>query len=271
MENNADVQAGCHEIVTKVLNREVSLAALAALDSALDPGILAGDPEHAHERTIIAFDTNVFLKLSNHRRSADIIDFLRTAFPGKLLLPGQVIQEFWNNLNVVETLASRIKMHSDNLKREVEKVDSEYGDFAGRFQNLLDEFQSRYGYIYDEGTLRRIKGVVSLLSEKAIIPYCRRSELSSTAAIRKRTKTPPGFKDELDGDFFVWADLLLGVENLRMDGFTPALVVLVTNDSKPDWSRNGIPHPILSAEMKALCGASFQIWSLDDLAKLVPA
>ena len=271
MENNADFLAECHDIVTKVLNREVSLAAITALDLALDHGTRAEDADHAQERTIIAFDTNVFLKLSNHRRSADIVDFLRTSFPGKLLLPGQVIQEFWNNqLSAVETLATSIRKHSDNLKRDVEKIDSDYGDFASRFQNLLDEFQSSYGYIYDEGTLRRIKGIVSLLSEKAIVPYCRRSELSSTAAIRKRTKTPPGFKDELDGDFFVWADLLLGVVNLRKDGFTPSLVVLVTNDSKPDWSRNGVPHPILSAEMKALCGASFQIWSLDGLAGLVP-
>ncbi len=183
-----------------------------------------------------------------------------------------MIQEFWNNqLNAVETLASSIRKHSENLKKEVEKVDSNYGEFAIRFQSLIDEFQTSYGYIYDDGTLRRIKLIVSLLSEKALVPYCRRSELSSTALIRKRTKTPPGFKDELDGDFFVWADLLLGVATLKTGGFTPLRVALVTNDSKTDWSRHGVPHPILSAEMKALCGATFQIWSLDELARMVPS
>jgi hypothetical protein len=275
MENDVNLPEDCNYVVAKILNREVDLLAISALESALDPSSIidaAAEDQDAPERTVIAFDTNVFLRLSNHQRSADVIDYLRTSFPGKLLLPGQVIQEFWNNqLNAVETVASSVRKHSDSLKREVEKIDSNYAEFAMRFQNLIDEFQTSYGYIYDEGTLRRIKLTVSLLSEKALIPYCRRNELSSIASIRKRTKTPPGFKDDSDGDFFVWADLLLGVATLEREGFSPLRVVLVTNDSKIDWSRNGVPHPILSAEMKALCGATFQIWSLDKLASLVPA
>jgi hypothetical protein len=223
-------------------------------------------------RTVIAFDTNVFLKLSSHRKSADVIDFLLTSFSGKILLPGQVIQEFWNNqLSAVDTLATSIKKQSENLKKEVEKIDPGYGEFATRFQNLIDEFQANYGYIYDERTLRRINLIVAMLAEKALVPYCRRDEFSAIASIRKSTKTPPGFKDESDGDFYVWADLLLGIAILERQGFSPLRVVLVTNDSKVDWSRNGVPHPILSAEMKALCGATFQIWSLDDLAKMVSA
>jgi len=274
MENDLGLPQDCNHRVAKILNREIDLVAIGALESALEPSGNADaalEGQDPFERTVIAFDTNVFLRLSNHPRSADVIDFLRTSFPGKLLLPGQVIQEFWNNqLNAVETLASTIRKHAENLKKEVEKIDSDYSEFATRFQSLIDEFQSSYGYIYDEGTLRRIKLAVSLLSEKALVPYCRRNELSSIASIRKRTKTPPGFKDELDGDFFVWADLLLGVATLEREGFSPSRVVLVTHDSKIDWSRNGVPHPILSAEMRALCGATFQIWSLDKLAKLVP-
>ena len=275
MESNADSLDECHRMVARVLNREVDLLAIGALESALEPGgSLRGSPEeeNAFERAVIAFDTNVFLRLSSHRRSDDVIDFLRTGFPGKILLPGQVIQEFWNNqLGAVDTLATSIKKHSENLKREVEKVDSGYGEFASRFQDLIDEFQTSYGYIYDEGTLKRVKLIVSLLSEKALVPYCRRNVFSPIASIRKSTKTPPGFKDDSDGDFFVWADLLLGVATLEKQGFSPLRVVFVTNDSKVDWSRNGVPHPILSAEIKALCGANFQIWSLDHLADLVPA
>jgi hypothetical protein len=272
MENKVESLAACHEMVAKVLNRETNLIAISALESALEPGANIDEDQNILERTVIAFDTNVFLRLSSHQKSADVIDFLRTSFSGKLLLPGQVIQEFWNNqLNAVETLAASIKKHSENLKKEVEKIDSNYGEFAARFQNLINEFQASYGYIYDDGTLRRIKLIVALLAEKALVPYCRRDKLSSIASIRKSTKTPPGFKDESDGDFFVWADLLLGVATLAREGFSPLRVVLVTNDSKVDWSRHGVPHPILSAEMKALCGATFQIWSLDELAKLVPA
>ena len=39
------------------------------------------------------------------------------------------------------------------------------------------------------------------MSDKAIIPYCRRNELSSTASIRKRTKTPPGSRTTQTGIF----------------------------------------------------------------------
>lgn len=262
----------CHQLLIKVLNREVDLAAMSALSSALAHVTPADSSGYSSNLTLIAFDTNVFLKLSNHRKSADIVDFLRTSFTGKLLLPGQVIQEFWNNqLAGIETLAASIKKQADNLKKEIEKIDSEYGEFANRFEDLLNDFHSSYGYIYDEGTLRKIKIIVSLLSEKALVPYCRRVDLSAIASVRKRTKTPPGFKDELDGDFFVWADLLLGVALLGKDGYHPATVILVTNDAKPDWSRNGVPHPILCAEVKALCNANFEIWSLDKLANFASA
>jgi hypothetical protein len=271
MASEIESVAACHETVAKILKRDTQLAAISALQAALAPSPNTTDPDGL-ARTVIAFDTNVFLKLSSHRNSADIIDFLRTSFSGKILLPGQVIQEFWNNqLNAVETLATSIKKQSENLKKDVEKIDSGYGEFATRFQNLIDEFQADYGYIYDERVVTRISLIVAMLSEKALVPYCRRDEFSAIASIRKSTKTPPGFKDESDGDFFVWADLLLGVAMLARKGFSPLRVVLVTNDSKIDWSRNGVPHPILSAEMKALSGATFQIWSLDDLARMVSA
>lgn len=262
-------------MVARVLNREVDIAAIGALESALEQGDSTNampDDQIVAARTVIAFDTNVFLRLSGHQKADDVVDFLRTSFHGKLLLPGQAIQEFWNNqLSAVETVASSIKKHSDNLKKEVEKIDPSYSDFASRFRGLLDEFQVSYGYLYDEATLRRLKLIVSLLSETALVPYCPRTELSPIASVRRRTKTPPGFKDDLDGDFFLWADLLLGVATLLKGGFSPQRVALVSNDAKADWIRHGVPHPILSAEIKALCGATFQIWSLDDLAKLVPA
>ena len=273
--SDADLSRDCNRMVAQVLNREVDITAISALGSALEQGGSTNatqDDQRLAAQTVIAFDTNVFLRLSGHQKADDVVDFLRTSFHGKLLLPGQAIQEFWNNqLNAVETVASSIKKHSDNLRKEIEKIDPSYGDFAVRFRGLLDEFQASYGYLYDEATLRRLKLIVGLLSEKALIPYCPRTELSSIALVRRRTKTPPGFKDDLDGDFFLWADLLLGVATLLKEGFSPLRVALVSNDAKVDWIRHGVPHPILSAEMKALCGAAFQIWSLDDLANLIPA
>ena len=79
--------------------------------------------------------------------------------------------------------------------------------------------------------------------------------------LRKRTRTPPGFKDDGDGDFFIWADFLTGLQLAQAKGSKFVRAILVTRDQKVDWSRAGIAHPILVAEMKALLGISFEIWS----------
>jgi hypothetical protein len=96
--------------------------------------------------------------------------------------------------------------------------------------------------------------------------YAPRVKLVEIAALRRKTKTPPGFKDEGDGDFFIWADLLAGLQQERAAGKTFARAVLVTNDKKPDWSRAGRAHPILVAEAKSLLGIHFEIWDADKLA-----
>ena len=88
---------------------------------------------------------------------------------------------------------------------------------------------------------------------------------------RKTTRTPPGFKDEGDGDFFVWADFLLGLLSAANvpDAAIVQHVIFVTEDKKADWSLDGTAHPILTAEVKALTNASFEIWSLDKLATTI--
>jgi PIN like domain len=97
-------------------------------------------------------------------------------------------------------------------------------------------------------------------------PYASRLKLKDIAAWRKQTKTPPGFRDEGDGDFFIWADFLSGLQLARANGQAFTQAILVTRDNKVDWSRSGTVHPILAAEMKALLGIHFEIWSDDKLS-----
>jgi len=256
-------EAARAETVLKLMNRSVELDALGALAHAM------GSETESIELpdTVIAFDANVFLRLSGHPRSEDIVDFLGTGHENALILPGQVVQEFWNNQYLaVDSLAESIKKKHTALKAELEKIDSGFGEYADRFDALMTEFQTSYGYVFDENTVRRTSIFVSLLQEKAMVPYVPREIFRLLADVRRRTKTPPGFKDEGDGDFFVWADLLMGLSRLQDDGKTFKHVALVTKDRKMDWCRNGRPHPILAAELKALTGASFVIWDLDVLA-----
>lgn len=187
-------------------------------------------------------------------------------------MPGQSIQEFWNNsLNVADPIATGISKRFDALRTELEKVDNSFNDFSGRFSNLVDEFRSSFGFVYDGGTVRRTMSLLEVLREKALTSYVSRSKFAELAAHRKKTKTPPGFKDEGDGDFFVWLDMLDALLIAKHRGLQFQHVVLVTNDRKPDWSREGIAHPVLSAEVETLVGVPFETWDVSKLVQKVSA
>ena len=40
-------------------------------------------------------------------------------------------------------------------------------------------------------------------------------------------------------------------------------VVMVINDPKSDWSMNGIPHPVLVSEARAVSAKGFRPWTVD--------
>ena len=264
MWNKNKRQQECVNEVLSVINQEVDIYPLQALKSALKP-CNAITPL---QETVIAFDANVFLRLSNAARSEDVIDFLRTSFKGSLILPSQTVQEFWNNqYNVVDTIADKIKKQLTGLKDNLTKIDEGYGEYSKRFEKLLDEFQENYGYVIDEHTLQKTSLFIDLLSEKALVPTFPRNGLTDIAEFRKRAKTPPGFKDKLDGDFYVWVDLLYGLSLLKLKRRPVKHVILVSQDSKADWVQNKIPHPVLSAEIKAITKGTFEICDISSLSK----
>jgi hypothetical protein len=258
---NADVDA-----VFAVLERETELDAINALMSAMRP-----EPANVTlARTAFAFDANVLLKIGKYPWSDDLSDALRAQTLGPLIVPGQVIQEFWNNqFQAIDSKAESVKKKFEQLKSDVDNVDETFGGFADRFNILLDEFAGDFGYIYDDQTSGRIFAFLDVLKTKAVVPFAPRERFSRTAKSRKMTKTPPGFKDPGDGDFFVWADLLVGLRRAQRSGADFGRVVMVTMDQKIDWSRGGTPHPILSAEIKALTGATFETWNLEKLKRLL--
>lgn len=88
---------------------------------------------------------------------------------------------------------------------------------------------------------------------------------------RKKTKTPPGFLDSKDGDFFIWLDMLEGLIVAQDRNIPFTQVALVTTDKKTDWSRGGIAHPILCAEVRTLIGVPFETWDIGKLMREVAA
>lgn len=264
MADASGLRAACVDQVCSLLDRRVDIGALSSLSVALKFEL----PERDLAQTIIAFDANVVLRLSKHSKCDDIVDYLRAEFPGHLILPGQVIQEFWNNqFLAIDSISSSVQKKFKDLSDAIGEFDERFGDYAFRFKNLLEQFSEDYGYVFDEKTARKTKLFVDLLLEKARVPFVPRTLIAASAEVRKKSKTPPGFKDGGDGDFFVWADLLLALAELKEEGVEYQRVTLVTLDKKIDWSRGGIPHPILSAEVQAICGAEFETVTVDTLAK----
>jgi hypothetical protein len=264
MADVPDVEIDCVKQVCALLDRDTEINALPSLSSALKFEL----PERDLTETVIAFDANVLLRMSKHSKCDDIVDYLRTPFSGQLILPGQVIQEFWNNQFLgVDSISSGLQKKFKELSEMIGDFDEQFGEYSSRFKALIKEFDEEYGYIFDENTARKTKLFVDLLIEKARVPFIKRSLIAESAEVRQRTKTPPGFKDGGDGDFFVWADLLLGLAELKKESVSYRRVTLVTLDKKIDWSRGGIPHPILSAEIHAISGAEFETITLETLAK----
>lgn len=254
--------------ILQLFRRQRQVDGLSALIEALASDV---DKSNLGE-TAIALDANVFLRVSTHPKSALVIDYLAGQHSAPVVLPGQAVQEFWNNqIDAVDTVATKLKKSFDNLKAQIDKVPDELSDFTTRMSALLDEFSEKHGHIYEAATITKTSEFLTILKGKAIVPYCPRPWIHAIASHRKSTKTPPGFKDQGDGDFFIWADLLYGLRKLQLEGEEFSKVVLVTNDAKADWSREGRAHPILAAEMSALLGVKFETWNLDELIARIGA
>lgn len=251
-----------------VLDRRTTIDAVGALRRALR----REESTVPLAETAIGFDANVVLRLGTERRNDGIIDYLRSLHRAPLILPGQVVQEFWNNQhNAIKSMATNGRDQFQKLKNELEKFDDDFGGFATKFDELMTNFSEEYGYMFDPSTVSRTDVFLDVLNTRALVPFVERSLYSDIASVRHTTKTPPGFEDTGDGDFYVWADLLRGLQLARDAGTEFKNVALITQDKKKDWSRDGNPHPILAAEVIALTGKTFETWTLDQLRAKVNA
>lgn len=113
--------------------------------------------------------------------------------------------------------------------------------------------------------------MLKILEQKASVPFVPRQRLQTIADVRSSSKTPPGFKDPGDGDFFIWADFLFGLRMAQHHGESFKHALLITNDEKTDWSRQGNAHPILVAEARRFLDVEFQTWNVDKLSDKVLA
>lgn len=245
------------------LDREASIDALPALIDAID----GGNQTEAFQNAAIGIDSSAFLRIANHPKGEDLIDYFGATHSCPLILPGQTVQEFWNNeLSAVDTVAKTLAGSFDRFKKDLDKLDSDFGDLRGSLENALNSFRDNHGAVYSEATVRKTLSLLNALQAKARVPFAPRTAFRPLAEQRQMTKTPPGFKDPGDGDFFVWVDFLLGLKQAQNAGEAFEKAILLTNDTKPDWSRPGATHPILVAEAHAIVGVPFETWTLKKFA-----
>lgn len=255
------------EALTRLLDRRTGIEALDALRAAT---LIPDGREAFHPDTIaFGFDTVAALRLTDRTRT-EVVDYLVGRHPGPIVLPGQVVQEFWkNSLSEIQTVGASILTKYQTLADQIRKLNVDIAPFDQRFQELVDEFAATFGLTYESSTEQRIAAVLDALQKKALVSYVPRSHFQPLAEIRDQTKTPPGFKDPGHGDFYVWADFLYGLLLTKQEGHHFDRVVLVTDDTKIDWSRGGQAHPVLVAEVKALLDVPFHTWTLRRLDAFV--
>jgi hypothetical protein len=218
----------------------------------------------------ISFDANVFLKIGKGSRASELIDYLAGPHNGPIIVSAQGLLELWNNhLSSIDTLTSKLKKQLEDINKSIEEIDAGYSELRDGASSLVRSFQSEYGHVFSPTTQVDLLALLEMLSEKAISSQVDRAAFSPLAAMRKRFKAPPGFKDDGDGDFFVWVELLNGLLMAKEQSRHFDSVLLVTDDTKKDWSTGGTPHPILAAEVRALVDVPFYVMPLADLKKAV--
>jgi len=262
----APVEAVPFENILSVLERRTEINALPALISAIKTA-----PHSAVlAQAAIVIDANAVLRIPGHKKSSDIIDYLSSVHKKPVVLPGQVVQEFWNNqLSAVTTLYKSIRNKSADLDKEIAKAAEAGVSGMQGIEIAVDEFKKDNEHLFDADLVQKTTSLLENLVLTARVPHAPRIGLYEIALQRKLAKTPPGFKDDGDGDFLVWVDALWGLSQAKSNGENFDHVILLTNDKKIDWCRGHTAHPILYAEMNTLLNVHLEVWTLDHFAQSI--
>jgi hypothetical protein len=254
----------------RVLNREIQIDSLQELRNGLQresrrPKALESS------RIAFGFDTNAIYRVGlDGTRGVDAVDYIRQRHNAPIIVPGQAVQELWNNiLWGVERPAERLQKRLDDLSSAANEAGQNLGESGERVNNAINDLIRIHGEWIAPASQEILEYTLDALIAAGRIAYVPRYDFYRLARIRKETKTPPGYKDSLSnhGDFYLWADFLYGLVTANLSEVDAA--VLVTNDVKPDWSRSGVAHPILVAEAMSAGGLPFQLWTVRDFHEYV--
>lgn len=223
----------------------------------------------------IGFDTNALKHL--RRVSRDVRSSILTYLQGeaiRIILPGQAVQEFWNNHTTFTSEVSSLGNQVRSLAGRFSKVtsgteaESQLLAMAAQLRALSEE-------IADAENPNLLKASIELwevLIPDATIAQIPRERVVAIGEARLTSGTAPGFADANKqinrlGDFLVWADFLMGLVSLGITGHNVPddCIVFVSDDAKADWITAGAPHPTLLGEANFLSGRPLKIVTFAEL------
>jgi len=226
----------------------------------------------------IGFDTNGLKQLRRFdlMKRSSIFTYLQSkSVP--IILPVQAVQEYWNNHGI---FTKDVQLESDTRKllRQFEKASG--GQVASArydaIATLLNQLAEEAADSQNPHLLKESIDLWESLLANSTLAHMPRHEILSIGEMHFASGIAPGFADGSKGanrlgDFFVWADFLMG---LQMIGLGPndssnSLVVFVTDDEKRDWITSGVPHPTLLGEIYHLTGRPLSILTMNELCRIV--
>lgn len=241
------------------------------------------NPKYLDEVCAVGFDTNA---LKSYRYDGAVnaeTDLLSLADMNiKTILPGQVFTEFWNNHRIfTEASLKEGKQHAVKLRKLIEdyglndRLDIDFDAVIAAIENLIKPPGGDESVV----SLSKSEQVSDVFTDNCSVPFVSRDDFYSIAQSRLNSKAPPGFDDISDkkyalGDFFVWADLLLGLRaaNIDKDAIGERRhAIFVTNEKKDDWLSGGKLHPVLQRECFIYTGLQLTVLNTGNLKKLMKA
>lgn len=241
------------------------------------------------ENYLIVFDTNVLLKI--YRYSPEFADFALKCIgevKSKIQIPSTVKLEYLKHYRAefgamrkkIENAGKNTKSQIDNAKRKVlntcdvlsllkfpdieelkdslkekfNEVDSTVDGFFDD-RNILELVSGSWGdsdLVYDFfEELIELGNIMSTVSQEEIYAICEEGEKRYKA----EPPLPPGYKDKKNKDGVrKYSDLILWKEIIKFSVENDCNIILVTEDLKADWWREGIFHPSLTEEFEKITG-----------------
>lgn len=224
---------------------------------------------------VVGFDTSALKAL---RRDPLRLNSLLSGLATRripIVLPGQAVQEYWNNHRTFSN------EDSNRLRKDIEKLQqglldvgaASASEHVATIEEALKGLDDDLQEVRDaRAFLRRSTDAMDELLRFGRVVFAPRLTFGPLAELRLASKVAPGFDDAKMkaaalGDFFVWADFLLGCMLLRrpLTPRTGSFGLLVTDEKKIDWRTGELAHPVLSAEYKAACGLELGVTTVNEM------